>query len=81
MSFCLPRRDNSTFSPGHIGEDDRDLNAAYDANGIHANLAVLKAIVRSLKRGAFEDLHGILKRDAVAGNVASVFLSGPKRIS
>src|ERR1035441_3923140 len=25
--------DDSAFSPGHIGEDHRDLNAVYDANG------------------------------------------------
>src|ERR1039457_347989 len=77
MSFCLPRRNDSTLGPGHIGEDHRNLNAVYDANGIHANLAVLKAIVHSLKRGAFEDLHGILERDAVAGNVTSILLRVP----
>jgi hypothetical protein len=59
MSFCLPRRDDSAFSPGYIGEDHRDLNAIYDANGIHANLAILKAIIHSLKSGALEDLHGV----------------------
>src|ERR1039457_3425191 len=77
MSFCLPRRNDSTLGPGHIGEDHRDFNALYDANGIQANLAVLTAIVHPLKRGAFEDLHGVFERDAVAGNVTSILLRVP----
>src|ERR1035437_490187 len=77
MSFRLPCRNDPTLSPGHIGEDHRDLNALYDANGIHANLAVLKEIVHPLKRGAFKDLHGVLERDAVAGNVTSILLRVP----
>ena len=34
-------------------------------------------IRRSVERGAFEDLHGVLERDAVAGNVASILLRVP----
>lgn len=74
MPFCPPSRYNSPLSPRHIGVDHRDLNAIYDANGIHANLAVLKTIVHSFKRGAFEDPDGVLERNAVLGNVPPILL-------
>jgi hypothetical protein len=56
MSFRPPGRNDSTLGSRHVGVDHRDLNAIYDADGVHANLAVFKAIVLLLKRGAFEDL-------------------------
>jgi hypothetical protein len=77
MTLRLPRRNDATLSPGHIGVDQRDLHAAYDANGIYANLAVLITIVHSLEGGAVEDLHGVLERDAMAGNVLSILLRVP----
>jgi hypothetical protein len=65
MPVCPPRRNDSTLSLRHIGVDHRDLNAVYNADGIHADLAVLKAIVHLLKRGPLKDQDGVLKRNAM----------------
>src|SRR5260370_41106027 len=43
MSFRPQGRNDSTLGPRHIGADHCDLNAIYDADGVYANLAVLKA--------------------------------------
>jgi hypothetical protein len=44
---------------------------------LHADLAVLKAIIHFLKRGSFEHPDGILKRYAMLSNVPPILLRIP----
>jgi hypothetical protein len=44
MPFCPPRGNNAALGLRDFGVDNRDFDPIYDTNGIHADLAVLKAI-------------------------------------
>src|SRR5277367_3380316 len=72
MLFCPPCRNNPAFGLGHLGVDHRDFKIVYDPDGVDSNLAVVKAVIHLLKRGAFENPERIFERYSMARKVAAV---------
>src|SRR5260370_16512741 len=77
MPLRPPSGNDSTLGRGHISVYHRDLDTVDYANRIHTNLAVLKAIVHSLQRRAFEDPDSIGKGYAVVGDIMPILLRIP----
>src|SRR5260370_7081579 len=77
MPLRPPSGNDSTLGRGHISVYHRDLDTVDYANRIHPNLAVLKAIVHSLQRRAFEDPDSIGKGYAVVGDIMPILLRIP----
>ncbi|SPF56262.1 hypothetical protein SBA4_820021 [Candidatus Sulfopaludibacter sp. SbA4] len=74
MPLRPPCGNDPTLSLRNIGVDNRDLDAIYDANRIHPDLAVVKAIIHSLKCRAFEDPDGVVECNTVKGDILRFFL-------
>src|SRR3990167_6969460 len=77
MSFCPPGRDDSPPATGHVGVDHCNLDAIYNSHSVDARLAVIEALVHLLESGPLEDLDGVLKRNAVTGNVPAIIPGVP----
>src|ERR1017187_7644276 len=77
MSLCPPRRNDSALISRNIGINDRDLEAVNNANGVYADLAIIKPVVHLLKRGALEDPGSVFECNAVTGSVPPILRQTP----
>src|SRR5258708_6128618 len=72
IPLCSPRRNDPAFRLRHIGVNHCDLSAVHNSNGVHANLAVVEAVINSFHRASLEDPDRVLKHDSMKSNVAPV---------
>jgi len=78
MLLCPPCGNNPAFGLGHIDVDYPYLKIVYDPDGVDPNLAVVKAVVHLLKRGAVENPDCILEPYSMARKVTSILSWVPR---